>query len=219
MELDVDPRLFFVDPDELVNRDNNKSGPRHTVFIAGCPGCGKTTATQDYILQYLPKDTIVYLFSAQNAERSLNLPGHTIRKMKLDPDILSRINKEVIRADAKGHNIVCVFDDIDAFTGKTYKAIQTLMEDLLANGRSHSNKEQHIHMIITSHALNDYHRTKRTLENCEYIVVFPSHTKSRQLELLLTKCGMGKEEIELVKSLPSRRVLYKTHYPQQLIKF
>lgn len=65
MELQVDSRLLeasLTDNEDDGNLDNNTSGDRFTVFAAGPPGCGKTTAISDFINEYLPEDGIIYLF-------------------------------------------------------------------------------------------------------------------------------------------------------------
>ena len=186
---------------------------RYTVFIPGPPNCGKTRAAQDIILEMFPPDVIVYLFSPHKQERSLKLPTPP-RRVALDVNKLKKVTIEALREDAGPHPIVCLFDDIDLLRGKVQKSIQDLMTELLANGRSHDHGQQHIHMIITNHALNDYNKTKYTTENSEYFVIFPRATPYSQLARLLAKTGASPQEIDFIRGLNVRRVLYHTQYPR-----
>ena len=84
-----------------------------------------------------------------------------------------------------------VFDDIDKIRDpKTSKALCALMDNIIANGRSHGGHT--IHVIVTSHSLCDYKKTKYMIENCEYWVVFPQKTITSQLKRLLSKMGLDK---------------------------
>lgn len=141
------------------------------------------------------------------------------KRIKMEPEILEKITLERLRNDSPGKPIICVFDDIDLITGKKQKIIQQLMEEILANGRSHNNWEQHIHVLITSHALNDYRKTKYTTENCEYFILFPTRTRYTQLSRLFEKCGIEKKDLKLISSLPHRRVLYHPSCPNFINKF
>ena len=86
----------------------------------------------------------------------------------------------------------CVFDDVDKIRDPTVSRLTlALLDNIVANGRSHGGKQ--INVIVTSHALNDYRKTKYSLENCDYWVIFPSKTIKLQVTTLLRKIGLERE--------------------------
>ena len=88
----------------------------------------------------------------------------------------------------------CIFDDIDKIRDPTVSKLTiALLDNIVANGRSHGGKQ--INVIVTSHALNDYRKTKYSLENCEYWVIFPAKTIKMQVTTLLKKIGLEKENL------------------------
>lgn len=90
-----------------------------------------------------------------------------------------------------------IFDDVDKIRDPAVsKLVTRLMDNIVANGRSHDpSGESHIHIIVTNHSLNDYRLTKYTCENCEYWVIFPNKSMRQQVVRLLSKLGLEKERI------------------------
>lgn len=160
-------------------------GERLSFFIAGPPGCGKST-TIAQILSFFPDD-IKYLFTDID-EKDRAFEDIEFRKVKMETDVLSTITLDKLTKDG---DCWCVFDDIDKIRDpKKAKVLVALMDNILANGRSHG--KHTIHCIITSHSLSDYKRTKYTIENCNYWVVFPTKTMRLQITTLLKKNGFEK---------------------------
>ena len=217
MEMKVDTNLFSCYDKASHGSEKKERNKRYTVFIPGPPNCGKTRAARDIILGLFPPDVVVYLFSPQKQERSFQVDAD-VRRVALVPDKLKKVTIESLRENAGPHPIVCLFDDVDLIRGKVQQAIQELMTELLANGRSHSDDQEHIHMIITNHALNDYRKTKYSIENSEYFVLFPRMTPYIQLMRLLEKTGASPQEIDFIHKLNTRRVLYHAHHPRFIKK-
>lgn len=177
-------------------------GERLSYFIAGPPGCGKSTTTAE-ILSFFPSQP-KYLFTDLDTEDRA-FTGIKFRKIKMETPILETITLEKLTKDG---DCWCVFDDIDKIRdSKKSKVLLALMENILANGRSHGG--YNINCIVTSHSLSDYKRTKYTIENCNYWVVFPAKTMKNQVMTLLKKNGfdklpiMGYERIFLHRSSPN----------------
>lgn len=163
-------------------------GERLSYFIAGPPGCGKST-TAAQILSLFPHSPI-FLFSDVIDDRAFD--GLNIKRMKMQADLLTELKPEML--SAKGDCWV-VFDDIDKIRDpRTSKALIALMDNIIANGRSHGGHT--INVIATSHSLSDYRKTKYMIENCEYWVIFPSKTISSQLKRLLSKMDLDSSEIK-----------------------
>lgn len=164
-------------------------GERLSFFIAGPPGCGKST-TAAQILSLFPSKPI-YLFSEVKEDRAFE--GLKINRMKMEIDLIKELNVDII---AKESDCWVVFDDIDQITDTALStALCKLMDNLIANGRSHGG--HNINIIATSHSLCDYKKTKYTIENCSYWVIFPKETIVSQLERLLSKMGLQKYDFSL----------------------
>lgn len=157
-------------------------GERLAYFIAGPPGCGKSVTTAQ-ILSFFPSQP-KYLFTDLD-EKDRAFEGLELRKVKMETPILETITLEKLTKDG---DCWCIFDDIDKIRDpKKSKVLLALMDNILANGRSHG--KYNINCIITSHSLNDYKRTKYAIENCNYWVIFPSKTMKNQIKTLLKKNG------------------------------
>lgn len=163
-------------------------GERLSYFIAGPPGCGKSTTAAE-ILSLFPKLPI-YLFSDVSEDRAFD--ELDIKRMKMEADLIAELKPEMF---AKDTDCWVVFDDIDKIRdAKTSKALISLMDNIIANGRSHGG--HNIHVIATSHSLSDYRKTKYMIENCDYWVVFPSKTINSQLKRLLSKMDLDKLDLK-----------------------
>lgn len=164
-------------------------GERLSFFIGGPPGCGKSTTTAQ-ILSFFP-DQVKYLFT-DITDKDDAFKGITFRKVKMDK--LETITLEKLAHDG---DCWCVFDDVDKIVDpKISKTLLRLMDNILANGRRHGDYGN-INVIITSHSLSDYKRTKYAIENSNYWVIFPSKTMQLQLSTLLKKDGLQKIEKEI----------------------
>lgn len=163
-------------------------GERLSYFIAGPPGCGKST-TAAQILSLFPNQPI-YLFSDVTEDRAFE--GLEIRRMKMEAELIKELKPEMF---AMKSDCWVVFDDIDKIRDAAVsKALIALMDNIIANGRSHGGHT--INVIATSHSLADYRKTKYMIENCEYWVVFPSKTINSQLKRLLSKMDLDKLDLK-----------------------
>lgn len=160
-------------------------GERLSYFIAGPPGCGKST-TAAQILSLFPSMPIFLFTDLEEDDRAFE--GLPIRKMKMDVKLLDELKPSMLCE--KGDCWV-VFDDVDKIRDNALsKKVISLMDNIIANGRSHGG--HNIHVITTSHSLSDYRKTKYMIENCCYWVIFPSKTIFSQLKRLLSKMDLEK---------------------------
>ena len=130
----------------------------------------------------------------------------------MEPEVLKKINVRSIRERIpRDSDVVAVFDDIDKISDKKQsKLVFSILEDLLANGRIHDKRKGargNIHVIATTHSLNDWLKTKYLTENCNYVGLFPQSTTHIQLERLLSKLGLGKDMCKIIKDTGERVVV------------
>lgn len=179
---------FWI-PDFLTNG-------RLTMFIAGVPGAGKSYLAKEMI-NTLPLDCQILLFTALTEEDgNFSDFGKRLFKVKMTEENLRSMTLDRIREAAKKKPILLLFDDVDKIRDKKVgEAMFALLNDALANGRGHKAHDGvgDIHVIATSHALNDYVKTKYSLENSDYVALFPGSTTFCQLKRMFDKLGLSKE--------------------------
>lgn len=198
---------------------------RLTMFIAGAPGAGKSYLAKQMI-NLLPTNIEIMLFTAleENDGNFDDLGAGRLFKIKMTPDILSKITLAEIRKRAKAPQTVLLFDDVDKIRdSKVQNLIFALMNDALANGRGHEKHDGKgdLHVICTSHAANDYQKTKYTFENSNYVALFPGTTPPLQMFRMFDKMGLDKElcqyMIKLARSQKIRSIIIHKVVPLYII--
>lgn len=195
---------------------------RVSVFIAGNPGAGKSYLAKE-IINSMPRGTDVLLFTAlEESDGNFDDLIHPVYKIKMTVENLEQITLEGIRM--RSERPLLLFDDVDKIRDKKVEqALFKLMNDALANGRGHKKHDGcgDIHVICTSHALNDYIKTKYTMENSDYVALFPGSTTKSQYDRLMGKLGVSKELTDLSYNEGKRsgfcRVFVKKTAPMFLI--
>lgn len=233
---DAGEKAYYVEPEpgnysdgktECFSRSGrpwlpNVFDDRLTCFIAGAPGAGKSyLATQ--LIKMFPEKYKILLFTAlEENDGNFDCFKDRLYKIKMTPENLARITLSSIRERCEYP--ILLFDDIDKIRDKRVeKQIFALLEDALANGRGHKKHDGagDIHTIVTSHALNDYKKTKYTLENSNYIALFPGATTFRQLETMFNKLGLSpdlcRDVFELGKNGFVRSIIIHKNVPMYLI--
>lgn len=177
-----------------------KFNDRMTIFIAGAPGAGKSYLAKE-LIKLLPESIKILLFTALE-ERDGNfdeLGKDRLFKIKMTPENLSNITLKEIRERAlssAAKQVILLFDDVDKIRDKKVQDLTFgIMNDALANGRGHEKHDGDgdIHVICTSHSLNDFIKTKYMFDNSNYIAMFPGSTPPKQLYLMFEKLGLEKD--------------------------
>ena len=191
---------------------------RMTVFISGVPGAGKSWLAKD-LIGLLPSTYDILLFTALE-EKDGNfesLGKERLFKIKMTPENLEKITLAEIRKRSRSPQTILLFDDVDKIRDpKVEKACFKILNDALANGRGHEKHDGNgdLHVICTSHATNDYQKTKFMFENSNYVALFPGATPVLQLERMFAKLGMDKElcyhMVRLGRAQKVRRIIVHT---------
>lgn len=230
---DLDPEDGLLDDDDEDVEVKSISGDdwmpviqgngRLTMFIAGNPGAGKSYLSKEMI-KLLPPTCNILLFTAlEESDGNFDeLDKSHFYKIKMEPEILSQISLKEIRD--RSSDTLLLFDDVDKISDKKISDLTfKIMEDALANGRGHKKHDGKgdIHVICTSHALNDYRKTKYSLENSDYVALFPGSTTNRQMHTMFDKLGLDKElcikMIRLGKSGIIRSIIIHKVAPMYII--
>ena len=198
---------------------------RMTVFIAGAPGAGKSYLAKE-LINLLPPNIPILLFTAlQESDGNFKELGEQrLVKIKMTTENLSKINLAEIRKRSGTDQALLLFDDVDKIRDpKVQNATFAIMNDALANGRGHEKHDGKgdIHVICTSHALNDYIKTKYAFENSNYVAMFPGSTPPLQMYRMFDKLGLDKEIckklIKLARLQKIRSVIVHKTVPMYLI--
>ena len=196
---------------------------RITMFIAGCQNCGKSYYISNFLKTYrmIHPERPVFLVTGLS-EKDKHFEGFDLWKINLSH--VPTLTLEDLRRRGPGAprtGSLVIFDDVDRITDdKVNKAVQKLISDILSNGRDHATQAgiADIDIIVTNHEVNDYGRTKRLLTECNYVVLFPSATVSRQMKLIIDKIGVSKGiEKQITNYKTSRSLLIHKTYPMYCV--
>ena len=184
----------------------NTDQERNILYITAPSGQGKSYYTKHYADQYrkiYPKREI-YLFSSLSDDSSIDKIKN-LRRIKLTPEFLS---DDITAGDFK--DSLVIFDDTDCITDKRVKLkVNAILNSLLETGR-HFNSS----VVYTSHSACSGNDTKKILNECHSITIFPNGLGGRSLKYLLDQyLGLDKDQIKKIKQLDSRWVTIVKTYP------
>lgn len=188
----------------------DKSKERSITYVTGASGSGKSYWTRMYVDEYkrlYPKRE-VYLISSISDDSSIDkIKG--LNRVSLEGEFLTA---DVTASDFKDSCLI--FDDTDCITNKPLKMkIVGLLNSVLETGR-HFNVE----VIYTSHLACDGLNTKRILNECKSVVIFPSGLGGRSIKYLLDNYfGLDKDQIKKIKGVNSRWVSICKTYPMCVV--
>jgi hypothetical protein len=170
---------------------------RTILLVTGPSGSGKSYYSKHFIMEYkkiYPKRSI-YLFSSLTSDPTIDSIKN-LKRIKLDSNFM-QATFEI--SDFK--NTLIIFDDCDCITNKnTRDKINSLQSLILETGR-HTNTS----VIITSHLATRGAESKRILNECHTITVFPQSAGGKSLNYLLNQyLGLSNSQILKIKKLPTR---------------
>jgi hypothetical protein len=198
-ELSIKDGYFQYVPDKHRERD--------TLFIVGPAGSGKSFYTAQYIKEYKKtfKDNPVYFFSEGKEDPCIDeIKG--VKRVEIDD---SFITDPIPWTDFE--NCLVIFDDIDAINGKLGKAVYSLRDKLLKNGR-----KNRVSVVSTNHNCSGM-ELKSVLNESNCIVFFMANY-NRSLKYLLTEyVGLNKDGIKALKKIKSRSCCFVKSYPNVII--
>jgi len=171
------------------------------LYVTGSSGSGKTYFSTELIKQYLKhyKNNNLIIISGVDVNEDLQ---------DLEPSIIDPVDlvQEPLRDDEIRDSII-LFDDVLSIPNKLVRnniiaVINNLME---------TNRHTNTTLIIINHLINDFHNTRKILNESSSITFFPkSSAKNNIKKYLKTYEGLNDKLIRKIVNLPSRAVsLYK----------
>ena len=187
----------------------DKNTERSITYITGASGSGKSYYTRMYVEEYkklYPKRE-VYLISSISDDSSIDKIKN-LHRIKMD----KLLTEDISAKDFKDSCVI--FDDTDCLTDKRLRLkVQEILNSVLETGR-HFNCE----VVYTSHLATDGHQTKRILNECKSVVIFPSGLGGRSIKYLLDNYfGLDRDQIKRIKKLNSRWVQINKGFPMSVV--
>lgn len=180
---------------------------RDILYVSGPSGVGKSYFSRMYTIKYhkmFPKNRI-FLFSKKNEDENFDELKY-IERVEVDEELFDGLKVEDFR------DSLTIFDDSHVFRDYIGKCLQNLQIDLMNLGRSYG-----INMIITSHLLTNYRKTKDILNELTGITIFPEATSYHELRYCLTNhFGLEKKDLRKILKLRSRWV-YLNKFPRYIV--
>lgn len=197
-------------PKEHIQHIPNKKTERSILYITGASGSGKSYYTRNYCNEYrkmFPKNDI-YLISSVTEDSSID-KVKDLKRITLDNNFLGA---DLNVNDFK--NCMVIFDDTDCITNKMMKMkVNNILNMLLETGR-HTNTS----VIYTSHLATNGLDTRRILNECHSVTIFPTSLGGRTLKYLLENYfGLDKDQIKKIKKLNSRWVTLVKGFPMVVL--
>lgn len=158
-------------------------------YFAGPAGSGKSYAAAQWAEKYhaLWPSRKIFFFTANDI--SADPAWAKLLKQKaltlLDPKSLLASPMDVAR-DFPSDGSLTIWDDcIDAFSGKQEKAVLLAVQNQLQLGRKFGQS-----VLVISHELTNYSRTRAILHDSHFCCVFPALTPPHSLRFFLSKIGV-----------------------------
>ena len=204
---DIKTYEHIVSKDEKLEYIPN-SETRDVIYCCGPSGSGKSYYIASYCEKYhnLHKRNKVYLFSECTEDPVFDKKKY-IDRILIDDELL----EDKIEWN-EFEDCLCIFDDIDALSGKYKKYITELKNKLLKNSRKNN-----VSVIVSNHNCTDGHDTKSTLNESNVIVFFMLNYNRGIKYLLESYIGMDKKGIEKLRKLKTRSITYIKSYPNLLL--
>jgi hypothetical protein len=186
----------------------DKNTERSILYITAPSGSGKSFYTREYIKQYhkmYPKRDI-FVFSSLEDDPTLDALKY-LKRIKVKSQAF--LESDIGASDFK--DSLCIFDDCDCISDKLVKKqVFNILNSILETGR-HFN----ISVVYTSHNSCAGNETKKILNECHSITIFPRTAGNRTLKYLLDSYfGFNKQEIEAIKTIKTRWVTITKTFPQ-----
>lgn len=184
---------------------------RQVWYVAGISGSGKSYFARNIAEAYkkIFPDREVYLISKYPVEED-----DTLGKMKVGRP--KSISLDSLVTDYPSieefKDCLLIADDYDTLSAPYDKIVQKLIDDLAIRGRHTSTS-----MLVLSHYLTNYKKTRLILSEAHYIVLYPMATSFKAMAYVCEHhCGLTKEEVHSLKRLGRWVALHKV-FPQYLI--
>ena len=195
---------------------------RDCIYIAGPAGAGKTTWCRQYIEKFhnmKPDYNIIVISSIaeDNAFKGLPCKIQQLELSEIKKDIKNKEDLDYLDIENFRKSLI-IFDDIEYRDRQISNILLELLYDCIQNGRDHTYQDEDIYLLITSHKLTNYRKTRLILDEATGIVVFPnSQGKATIIKYAERYLNMKKKDINKMLNTNSRWLYIAKSTPPYLI--
>jgi hypothetical protein len=179
------------------------------LFISGQSGSGKSYFISEFLKYNQPKGMPVFIFSPFKADKSVDSIKNLIY-IDLD-DFEAENQREFETPDDIPDDSIIIFDDIDSHRTRA-KELQKIRDIYLEIGRHHN-----ISVLTISHNPMGGVKTKASIRESQYAVVFPRANQRDTTKLLETYFGYTKKMVDEVLNCTSRWVFISKSVPSYFV--
>lgn len=163
-------------------------------YISGMSGSGKSTYLANWISQYLKQpgnsDKTIYIISSVEYDPVIDDRfSNNIFRIPIDDDLVS----DPLREDEFDEGVI-VFDDTSKIKNiKQRNAIFNLLESMCEIARHYK-----LQLLITSHMISNYSRTRTILNESTSVTLFPKYAGGLNYikDFLSKRCGLNKNQVK-----------------------
>jgi hypothetical protein len=191
-------------------------GKRTKVFIAGPTGCGKTYFAMSFLKNYqrvYPDNDIIIITADVDDETIHSFQIDNVKMLDLsDPDLAY---DDDLFEEENYRNCCVFFDDLDYLKTNTLtKKFAKLKTNLLGVGRHYNTS-----VVMTSHLVMNYQKTRFILSESDYIVIYPNSGSTRFINnfFRIYFSGLREADKSRIRQSGSRWVACRMVFPQAYI--
>ena len=191
--------------------DMNKNSVR--IFLSGQSGSGKSFFISQFLKYNKPKSNQgVFIFSPFKKDKSLDGIKNLIY---IDLDEFEKEEEHEFEApDSIPPDSIIIFDDIESHNSRS-KELMRIRDIYLERGRHHGNAGCSV--LTISHNPLGFNKTKASVRESQYLVLFPK-TNPRDTEALLSRyCGYTKKMVDEVIGSKSRWIWISKTVPSYFV--
>jgi gluconate kinase len=187
-------------------------GGRDVIMVGGKSGSGKSHIARNFAIRYnaLHPDNPIFFISYLDEDPTIDKVSSVIKRIK--PESL-------LESDPTVHdfaNSLTIIDDVEGYersNKEVHNKIQSVVDMIATMGRHNSSS-----IVVCSHLLTDYKRTRLFLGEANHFVVFAHGASQNQLYNLLCRySGLDKSDVDSIRNLRSRWVCVRTIFPLTVI--
>lgn len=172
-------------------------------------GAGKSTFCASLLNRYKKKYKTNKIFMISPTRDDPAYADLPIDFIKIDESLLTDVMSFIEFTDC-----IIVFDDSEMLSvnKKINEAVDLFRNQCLENGR-----KRKISVIVINHVAQNGFQTKKVLNECDEIVLFPKSNFSAVSKLCKAYYAFGKDQLEYIRNVKSRWIVVKRTYPQAIL--
>jgi len=196
---------------KLAIEPTNDPNGRDVIMVGGKSGSGKSHIARNFAIRYheLYPSRKIFLFSFLKEDKTIDTISYIMKRVKAEMMDDEEYTQPSISEFEKS---LVIIDDVEGYerTNKTiFNGIQSIIDMIATMGR-HTQSS----IIVCSHLLSDYKRTRLFLGEAQQFVTFMHGVSQKQLYgLLAGYAGIDHKEIDELRKLNSRWICIRTQFP------